>query len=306
MQEQPGSVCRVKAGLVAAIIMICLSACSSGRDSLRDAPLDRKAGNEPCMDCHGELPPFHHPVECRGSARSAPATTAGNLVCPFCHAAYTGKNHGKGENAVAIGRDGLLVEEDVCIECHPVGNPTRREEFEGTASHFMGDPTRPESFGAQAHQGKTTLWTTTRLRSRYGGANGECIICLSCHVFRQGPGSTLAGPLPHHLLATAGERYDMGESDDDFLCTGCHGVFLRKYDIHPLRSASVGRFPPTPPATITEERHLNCLSCHRNHGAPAQGGSYILKKVDGENTDPRAIRPRIDFRSLCLSCHLPY
>jgi hypothetical protein len=60
---------------------------------------------------------------------------------------------------------------------------------------------------------------------------------------------------------------------------------------------------PTAPLSKTALAKVNCESCHRTHGASTKGGVYILEIVDGENTDPRAIHPKIDFTVLCQGCH---
>ncbi len=298
--------------ITAMILLISLSACSFSRVVLKGPPIDRKADSQICRGCHERLSSFHHPVGPAAIKRCISATPTEELNCSYCHAAYTAKNHGKEKNPTFTTKNGLLVEDDLCLKCHPPDNPTCKDEYRGTASHFMGDPTRPETFGNQAPPLKTTPWPATKLPSRYGGVNGKGITCLSCHVFRKSPDATLTEPLPYHLLATAGEKYDLGRDRDDYLCTGCHGLLPAggRYDgFHPLLSATMpSSFPivVTPPATITENGHLNCLSCHRTHGAMPQGGYYLLKKVQGSNNDPKAIHPHINPVVLCRLCHLPY
>jgi hypothetical protein len=49
---------------------------------------------------------------------------------------------------------------------------------------------------------------------------------------------------------------------------------------------------------------MNCNSCHYAHEAKVQGGAYILKEVDGENTDPLKISPKRDYTILCSYCHI--
>jgi len=293
----------------AMILLISLSACSCGRVVLKGASLDRKADNRICRGCHEKLLPFHHPTGPGEIQRCIPATPTEEMNCSWCHATYTAQNHGKDKNPTLTITKGFLIGDDVCLECHPLDNPACRDEFRGTASHFMGDPTQPETFGDQEPPLKIKPWPATKLPSRFGGVNGKGISCLSCHVFRKGPDATLTQPLPYHLLATAGEKYDLGENEDDYLCTGCHGFYPderrhRNGEIHPLRSAVIpSAMVVTPPATITENGHLNCLTCHRTHGAVPQGGYYLFKKVNSSNTDPKAVHPPIDFVTLCQLCH---
>ncbi len=314
--------------ITALILLTSLSACSFSGVVIKGPLIDRRANRKICRGCHERLPPFHHPVGPEEIKRCISATPTEELNCSYCHPAYTAKNHGKEKNPSLTTKNGLLVGDDLCLQCHPPDNPTCKDEYRGTASHFMGDPTRPETYGDREPPLKTTPWPATKLPSRFGGVNGKGMTCLSCHVFRKGPDATLTGPLPYHLLATAGERYDLGENEEDYLCTGCHGFSppgrrYRRGSTHPMRSAVVlaeagyptylatsthpmrsAKVPAvTPPATITENGHLNCLSCHRTHGAMPQGGYYLLKKVDSSNTDPQAIHPQIDFVQLCSLCH---
>jgi len=61
--------------------------------------------------------------------------------------------------------------------------------------------------------------------------------------------------------------------------------------------------PDEIPVSYTAGGAVNCNSCHVAHNAVERGGVYILKVVRGDNTDPMAIHPRIDFTTLCHSCH---
>ncbi len=298
-----------------AILLVSLSSCSFGKVTLRDAPLEQTAENVDCRGCHEKLSPFHHPTGQGETNRCISNASNKDLNCSYCHAAYTARNHDKGKKPVLALENGLLTEDDLCLGCHPGDNPTCKDEYRGTASHFMGDPTQPETYDDQKPPLKTSPWPVTKLSSEYVGKNGKGIGCLSCHVFRKGPGSTLTEPLPHHLLAIAGERYDLGEDRDDYLCTGCHGLIPpkqpRRAD-HPIKEILSATVPLSraqyviPPATITETGHMNCLSCHRIHGAMPQGGYYLLKRVDSSNTDPKAIHPQVDFLVLLLLIFNPY
>lgn len=296
--------------ITATILLASIYSCSFGRVVFKDVPLDRTSDNTVCRGCHEKLSPFHHPTGPEEMNRCISKTPNEELNCSYCHAAYTARNHDREKKPVLTIKNGLLTEDDLCLKCHPGDNPTCKDERRGTASHFMGDPTQPETFDDQKPPLKTSPWPLTKLSSKYIGMNGKGISCLSCHVFRKGPDSTLTEPLPYHLLALAGEKYDLGRDRDDYLCTGCHGLFPgRGRDIHPLLSATVPSSNAvfvTPPATITENGHLNCLSCHRTHGAMPQGGYYLLKKVEGSNSDPKSIHPQIDIVVLCRLCHVPY
>ena len=63
---------------------------------------------------------------------------------------------------------------------------------------------------------------------------------------------------------------------------------------------------PVLPVSATPGGKMNCDSCHRPHDAQTKGGRYILEVVDGENADPLAIHPKIDFTIVCRRCHDKY
>ena len=55
--------------------------------------------------------------------------------------------------------------------------------------------------------------------------------------------------------------------------------------------------------TATPAGRLNCDSCHRPHEAATAGGRYILEAARGQNTDPLAIQPEVDYTPVCHGCH---
>lgn len=142
------------------------------------------------------------------------------------------------------------------------------------------------------------------------------VTCLSCHNLAT-PEAGERG-FDHYLLAPADEdaEWTMGYPEE-YLCTGCHGeapATVGGGETHPLMTADFYKYPdikvshllPGETAvTYTPRGSVNCHSCHRAHGAVINGGLYILKICRGENLDPRAIQPRVDFTDLCDSCH-PY
>lgn len=275
-----------------------------------------------CEECHlPELMLGHHPSGDDGgdlyNCMSPPDyfeigdNTDGKVYCSSCHVA-----HNAGLEAEEPEEDFIPIlrypsrEDDLCLVCHPEDNVTCREGFEGTASHFMGDPSSPETYGHPEPPLRTDPWPETKLNSKYGGQSQKKIICLSCHVFRTSGVATPETYLPHYLLARAGNEYEWGDDIGIYLCTGCHGdnpVTEGEGHTHPLMDADVQKLTrgPIPPATYTTGGHLNCDSCHRSHGAMTEGGCYILEMVNGQNEDPKAIQPMIEFTPLCHLCHNP-
>ena len=121
--------------------------------------------------------------------------------------------------------------------------------------------------------------------------------------------------MPGRLLAQAGEDIEWIQGyPEDYLCTGCHGespATVGGGSTHPLMDADATVYPVDESyiqlgetlVTYTHGGSVNCHSCHRAHGAVPAGGVYIMKIIRGDNTDPKAIHPEIDYTRLCLSCH---
>jgi hypothetical protein len=111
-------------------------------------------------------------------------------------------------------------------------------------------------------------------------------------------------------LARSGNPVEWKEDPAVYLCTGCHGVAPvtgqgEKGHTHPLMEARAELLGSAAalPSTMTPTGRVNCDSCHRPHKARTEGGYYILEVIDSANKDPRAIKPPIDFTSLCFTCH---
>jgi predicted CXXCH cytochrome family protein len=272
-----------------------------------------------CEECHlPQLFPAHHPVGLPpdGAPPCEPPPEKGTigeveprtLYCSSCHVAHNAGFGRKEEEHVPILKEGLAGD-GLCLLCHRRDNVNCRSEEEGTASHFLGDPTLPDSYEDPAPPLRTLPWAETNLSSRYGGEEGKVLICLSCHSFRvpSGPGTALA-PLENHLVARSGNDEEWKENPAVYLCAGCHGTnpsTMGEGHTHPLMSAKAAALgkAATPPVTYTATGRVNCDSCHRTHGAPPQTGYYILEVGISANTDPRAIRPEVNFTGLCHSCH---
>ncbi len=272
-----------------------------------------------CEECHlPEEMESHHPLgaaterKCETDAGTVwGAEAPEGLYCSSCHVAH---NAGLGE--VEKDHVPILINstkgDGSCFVCHPEDNPTCREDYEGTVSHFLGDPTLSSTYQDSEPKLRVDPWPETQLISKFGGENGKVILCLSCHSFRES-----ATPVPNCLVARAGMSVEWGESDSlaIYLCTGCHsdnpgtgmtdGEGKSKHS-HPLMDADSMQLgvEPSLPTTLTVNGRINCETCHLAHGAVAGGGYYILKKVDGPNTDPKAIHPQIDYAVLCRLCHL--
>jgi len=140
------------------------------------------------------------------------------------------------------------------------------------------------------------------------------ITCESCHYLS----TPIDGsdPVPGRLLAPADEETEWSPGyPEDYLCTGCHGespATVGGGTTHPLMDASRHSYPDIQtdhllideiPSTYTIDGRINCHSCHSTHNAVVRGGVYILKAVGGDNVDPKAIHPEIDFTVLCHTCH---
>jgi predicted CXXCH cytochrome family protein len=272
-----------------------------------------------CEECHlPELMLTHHPVGQptvveRRCLQPPPETVIGQsgfgrTSCYSCHVAHNAGLDRKEADFIPILRYSSR-EDDLCLVCHPADMISCLEKDKGTVSHFLGDPTLTETYQDPNPPIRTTEWSESNLLSRYGGEKGKKIICLSCHDFRGSATAKVPLPLPHFLVAKAGNECEWEEDPGVYLCTGCHGyspATIGSGHSHPLMNASVAKLgqPPSPPASYTTNGRLNCESCHVSHGAKPAGGYYILEAVTGDNKEPKTIHPRIDYTDLCHLCHI--
>jgi predicted CXXCH cytochrome family protein len=228
----------------------------------------------------------------------------GKIYCSHCHKAH---NAGYERNEMEFIPILVSKGQGLCEDCHNLG-----------VSHFLGDPNLPSNYDTQSTTFYRDMWPFTGKRSYYegDGENPTTVTCYSCHYMKSSNEQGGGEPLPYNLLAPAGEYVEWFEdSPEDYLCTGCHGdtpATVGSGRTHPLLTADSSRFPNIQtdhlipgetPASYTEDLKINCHSCHRAHRATVPGGLYILKAVRGNNTDPKAIRPRIRFETLCYGCH---
>jgi hypothetical protein len=180
----------------------------------------------------------------------------------------------------------------------------------------MGDPTLPSTYDNLTPPLYREEWPETGMISSYDGEGDtpSTITCLTCHYLTSPPDADIT--VPHNLLAPADPDGEWDtDTPEDYLCTGCHFMDLKNFGeghTHPLMKANWLSFPniytthllpDEIPATYTEYGNMNCHSCHVTHNAITRGGVYIFKVVDGDNIDPKAIHPKIDFTRLCHSCH---
>jgi predicted CXXCH cytochrome family protein len=265
-----------------------------------------------CEECHVQLTlEYHHSVAAGGKcAPYVPAPPEGEppgLRCASCHQAHNaGLDSADEKRFVPILR--LAEGPDSCVACHPDGNPTCGTLPEYRASHFLGDP--GTAYGDAAPPERILPWPESGQTSRYGGADGRSVTCLSCHTFRKGAVVSGDQKNARHLLARSGNPVDWPEGGESiYLCAGCHsvdpGTGLTKGHSHPMMKADVTKLGRLidPPVTSSQEGHVNCDSCHRPHEAVSNGGYYILEAVDGTNTNPKAVEPLIDFTVICHKCH---
>lgn len=270
-----------------------------------------------CEVCHDQMPlQYHHPLiekdagGCSDQVVLKDPVTGIRRTCELCHRAH---NAGLGTEQeteyIPLLREGRLSEA-FCLRCHPAGNPTCGKVPLFLAGHFVGDPTLAETYADSTPPYRLTPWPESNLPSLYGGSNGQVLICLSCHTFRRGAVVSGDDGKAGHLLARSGNLVEWEEDPGVYLCTGCHGVSPvtgpgEDGHTHPLMNARMEILgnAADPPVTLTPSGHVNCDSCHRTHEAKNEGGYFILESVSGLNRDPRAIRPFIDFNSLCFSCH---
>ncbi len=297
-------------------VLLCTT-CHSAHHAEKETPLLRPT-EEPdfCAACHADMPLAHHhpagPVSRCADQLPLPlyGGAAGVLHCSTCHRAHNA-GFGEADESAFVPLLREAVDDEYCRTCHPAGNPTCLLDPLQRASHFMGDPTVPETYEDPTPPLRTEPWTESGLTSRYLGENGKVLWCLSCHTFDARAVVSGDGGTAGHLLARSGNKVEwLAEEEGKYLCTGCHGASPKTKGgggTHPLMNAmaeKLGRIPD-PPATVTPGGFVNCDSCHRSHGATTQSGVYILEAVEGENLDPLAIHPTIDFGPLCHKCHDP-
>jgi predicted CXXCH cytochrome family protein len=290
--------------------------CHAAHDARPATPLLRPTETAPgfCESCHvGEPPAYHHPVagtgKCQQQLPPPPEGEPPGMRCNLCHRAHNAGLGAPDEKRFVP----LLRREntaDSCSSCHPPENPTCGTRPDYRASHFLGDPL--EAYGETEPPLRRDPWPESLLTSAYGPPENRSVTCLSCHSFQRG--ALVSGDLKKsgHLLARSGNPVEWqpgGESG--YLCAGCHsvdpGTGATKGHSHPQMTADAAKLNRivTAPATITPSGKVNCDSCHRPHEAITRGGVFILESVDGTNTDPRAVRPPIDYTVLCHLCHDP-
>jgi predicted CXXCH cytochrome family protein len=307
-------------GTAASRPIICSTCHSAHGAAVRTLLLRRPAGGLGfCEVCHETLPlEYHHPrIEkglgrCSAQIEMIDPVTGIRRTCELCHKAHNaGLGTGRETEYIPLLRASRLSDE-LCLRCHPAGNPTCGERPDYQASHFLGDPTLPETFQDLAPPYRLTPWPESKITSLYGGDKGQIMICLSCHTFR--PGAVISGDdgKSRFLVARSGNSIEWADDEGVYLCTGCHGAAPgtgpgEKGHTHPLMEArmeTLGRESQFP-ITNTLSGHINCDSCHRPHEARTGGGYYIMEIIDSPNKDPRVVHPPIDFTSVCHSCHLP-
>jgi predicted CXXCH cytochrome family protein len=283
-----------------------------------------------CEICHRDPPVGHHGYEGGGFLRPSivdqllesqvrMGITYGEILpdkiyCSHCHRAHNAGYGREEENFIPILVESSLGE--LCDICHGLG-----------VSHFMGDPTLPSTYGKLDPSLKRDPWPWGGY-SIYeeGGAEGVAdegeeelpttITCQSCHDLSDPPEGQEV--ISYRLLAPAGEHIDWYEDyPEEYLCTGCHGnspTTIGGGLTHPLMNADSSLYATIKtshllsnehPVTYTENGAVNCHSCHKAHNAALAGGVYILKVGRGDNIDPKAIRPKLEYSDLCDSCH-PY
>jgi predicted CXXCH cytochrome family protein len=266
-----------------------------------------------CEECHLKVPDYHHPVgnpvdtACVPRIPAAAYGTPEGLACAHCHRAH---NAGLGQpdesDFVPLLTDSA-VSGALCALCHPPEDPTCKK---GTASHFIGDPTLSDTYDDRTPPLRRDPWPESGLKGRYGGEKDTEIGCLSCHAFRKGAVTSGDDGKSVGLLARSGNPVEWPEGGEStYLCTGCHSVDPATGQVkghsHPMMKAEIGKqgMSVALPITATPSGHLNCDSCHRPHGAAVASGRYILETARGQNTDPLAIQPKVDYTQVCHSCH---
>ncbi len=259
------------------------------------------------------------------------------IYCSSCHRAH---NAGMGITKAAVP---LLVvshtANQLCFLCHYKQNPTFSTNLVMTATHFMGDSSSPETYNKPSDKVsmKRDEWLETGLVSKYGGANEKEVVCESCHVINKNNlNNTKYEYLANNeklLIARSDENlewivqnpgYRKENADPEgavpagyYLCVGCHGedpgnegaviVSHRMMNIDGKMpdGSLINRKVVVPPVTYTKNFNLNCESCHSVHNSKVAGGSFLMKEVDGENTDPLAIQPTPrDYTNFCTHCHM--
>jgi len=296
--------------------LLCTS-CHASHAAWAGTPLLRTPQTAPdfCEECHEKTPENHHgvgPLTKTACASRIPASPYGKvreLTCAVCHRAHNAGLGQKHEKDYVPLLKASLSTGDLCEQCHPAGNPTCSEKTDYLATHFIGDPALPETYNDANPPLRTVPWPESGLPSVYG-EKGREVTCLSCHTFRKGVVVSGDAGKSRSLLARSGNPVEWSEGQEViYLCTGCHSVNPATGQVkghsHPMMKADMVKSGMTviPPMTATPSGHLNCDSCHRPHEAATAGGRYILETVRGQNTDPLAIQPRVDYTQVCHACH---
>ncbi|MHB8836151.1 MAG: cytochrome c3 family protein [Candidatus Methylomirabilia bacterium] len=292
--------------------------CHAPHAAWAETPLLRPPQSAPdfCEECHEKIPENHHSVglpaktACASRLPVSPNGKVRELTCALCHRAHNaGLGHKREQDFVPLLRESL-VNGALCEQCHPAGNPTCSEKTDYLATHFTGDPTLPETYGDDKPPLRLEAWPESGLPSVYGGEKGQEINCLSCHTFKKAAVVSGDAGKSRSLLARSGNPVEWtGGQETVYLCTGCHSVDPATGQVkghsHPMMKADVVKSGMTValPMTATPSGHLNCDSCHRPHEAATAGGRYILEAARGQNTDPLAIQPKVDYTLVCHACH---
>jgi predicted CXXCH cytochrome family protein len=303
---------------------ILCTTCHSAHDTIENSPALKRIGDEVlgdgvttfCETCHREPPEGHHGYANDGTippdiaqqisnnldnlGQTYGDTAINEIYCSYCHRAHNAGYERREADFIPI-----LVDKGkaLCSICHELG-----------VSHFMGDPTLPSTYDLSSPSIKRDPWPSGA--SSYYEGEGEFpmeVTCLSCHNLSSSGDHQVYSS---YLLAPADENSEWAPGyAEDYLCTGCHSENPSTEGSghsHPTMDADSRSYPfiytghlqsDEVEATYTDNGAINCHSCHRTHNAVIRGGVYILKVVEGNNTDPKAIRPSIDFTTLCHSCH---
>jgi len=292
--------------------------CHASHAAWVETPLLRtpQAAPDFCEECHDKIPENHHgagaltKTACASRIPVSPYGKVRELTCANCHRAHNAGLGQKREKDYIPMLMGSLLNGDLCELCHPAGNPTCSEKTDYLATHFTGDPTPPETYNDGNPPLRLEAWPESGLTPVYGGEKGKDVTCLSCHTFRKGVVVSGDAGKSRSLLARSGNPVEWAEGQETiYLCTGCHSVDpvtgQVKGHSHPMMKADMAKSGMTvvPPMTATPSGHLNCDSCHRPHEAATPGGRFILEVARGPNTDPLAIRPKVDYTLVCHGCH---
>jgi hypothetical protein len=222
----------------------------------------------------------------------------------------------------------------MCVDCHGL-NPSqftgRTGGPSGSSSHIVGPTSRTEYlWGGGIGGTQDDVTPEAGAFAEYGGGNE--IICTSCHIIltdqatvvaRSDNGASNADNEASTadsiglLLSTSGNNSPDTATDNDFLCTGCHGASPSTGggNTHPVQptvtvdmSTAIGNNASAADNGVTHiganngssTGGINCESCHRPHNAAmdvVQGSNiYILENVEDNTT-------WWNEQVLCSSCH---